>query len=236
LVDVVAPCDSRFIGRTCVFAVDLTHYTAGQYLQWSSYAPIDQVPAVLKPRRLRDLYRGVAAAWYFTESPHFHAKLLRLRGPPPYDDEYPCYFEMSYGLWRSMQIRDLPRNLDAEEVLQTNNLCTQLTDFISSDRCLGWIEAAMIINYSNEWPQLLGNAEATTALLSQQLAVFSSAWEQYNCARRTFFRDYDYVLRLTGPLWKDSDPPVRPTEFECRPLAMKLLDLGRKYESLYRTF
>ena len=133
-----------------------------------------------------------------------------------------------------MQIRNLPRNLDAEEVLRANNLCTQLTDFISSDRCLGWIEAAMIINYSSEWSELLENAEATAALLSQQPAVFSSAWEQYNCARRIFFGDYVYVLRLTGPLRKDSDPPVRPTGFECRPLAVKLLALGRKYESLYR--
>jgi hypothetical protein len=233
LVDVVAPCDYPFMARTCVFAVDLVHHTAGQYLQWSSDAPLDQVPAVLKLRRLRHLYRGITAAWYFAESPHFHAKLLRLRGPPPYDDEYSSYFEMAYGLWGSMQIIDLPRNLDAEEVLQTNNLCMQLTDFISSDRCLGWIEAAMIINYSNDWPQLLGNAEATLTLLSQQPAVFSSAWEQYNRARRTFFRDFVYVLRLTRPLWNDSDPPMRPNEFERRPLAMKLLALGRKYGSLY---
>lgn len=233
LVDVVAPYDYYPMDRTSVFAVDLVHHTAGQYLQWSSDAPLDQIPAVLKPRRLRDLYRGITAVWYFTESPHFHTKLLRLRGPPPYDDEFPCYFEMAYGLWRSMQIRDLPQNLDAEEVLQTNNLCTQLTDYISSDRCLGWIEAAMVINYSNRWPHLLRNAEVTLGLLSQQPAVFSSAWEQYNCARRTFFRDYVYVLRLTGPTWEDSEPPVRPNEFERRPLAMKLLALGRKYESLY---
>jgi hypothetical protein len=235
LVDIVAPfCDLHFKDRTSVFAVDLVHHTAAQYLQWSSDAPLEQVPAVLKLRRLRDLYRGITAVWYFTESLHFHAKLLRLRGPPPHNDEYPCYFEMAYALWRSMQITDLPRNLDAEEVLQANNLCTQLADFISSGRCLGWIEAAMIINYSNEWPQLLVNAEATLALLSQQPTIFSSAWEQYNRARRIFFEDYVYVLRLTGPLLEDSDPPAPPNEFGRRPLAMKLLALGKKYESLYR--
>ena len=43
------------------------HHTADQYIKASQDLDAAELPMVLRPRRLRKLYRGVTSIWYFTE-------------------------------------------------------------------------------------------------------------------------------------------------------------------------
>lgn len=82
---------------------------------------------------------------------------------------------------------------------------------------------------------LLENAEQGLAEVQALDRITSiPALEAYRLARLTFFTDYVYVLNLTGPvnhLPRDQIP--LPDGFQTRPLAVKLLEIGARWQYLH---
>ena len=231
MVDVFEADDSPAV-------VDFIHHTARQFIGWSSTAPSDQVPVILKPRRLRELHCGATAAWYLSQHPQAKSdchKLRQTRGTLGGLQ----YFEMAYALWGAFKLAKLPTHFDDEESIQITDLCRQLIHFLSSDQCLTWIEMAVLINYAGGYSLLLDNVEDALAASSEPLASTHSSFEAFRQARRIFFTDYAYVICQTGPdqclLGPEDERRAHdsPAGFYERPLARKLLQIGRRYSNLH---
>jgi hypothetical protein len=229
-------CDQHGAPYDCnTFAVDFFHQTIKQYLNWSTTATLTDLPQSLRPRRLAPLHRGVTAAWYLSQSHDFKDNLQQLRERPR-NGIFPNYLEMVYGLWDALKLPSLRSDLDTEEMVKAGNLCDQLTHFLTTDQCLGGIEAAIIINYAGRWSQLLGNVEEVLETESNPLSS-TRAFHRFHCARYAFMTDFIYVLVSTWP--KNDLPPesaVRvdkiPYGFYQRPLARKIMGLARHYQWL----
>ncbi|KAL6715489.1 hypothetical protein ACLMJK_006450 [Lecanora helva] len=225
------------------FEITSTHHTADQYIRESQDLPTSSLPQILKPRKLRQLYRGETAIWYFTECKSSEQSLLRYQANPLdefYGSFYDSHFEMSYGIWGALQLTSIPRDLDPEQISVANRLIQRFTNYIdpNSWHCLRWVETAIIINYAGRWRQLLGNAEQALETMETQGQIYGfPALETYRLVRLTFFRDYVYVLRATGPgeqFVLERDPT--PSGFYSRPLAVKILEIGQKWQYLHGSF
>lgn len=219
-------------------AVDFIHHTARQFVGWSSTAPSAQVPVILKPRRLRELHCGATAAWYLSQHPQAKSDCHNLRQARGALRGLQ-YFEMAYALWGAFKLAELPTRFDDEESLQITDLCSQLIHFLSSDQCLTWIEMAVLINYAGGYSLLLENVEDALAASSEPLASTHSSFEAFRQARRVFFMDYAYVICQTGPdqclsgAEDERQAHNAPVGFYERPLARKLLQIGRRYSNLH---
>ena len=183
------------------FEISAIHHTANQYIRESQNHLAIDLPSVLAPRRLRQLYRGATAVWYYTDCDASREGLdsfcTRLD-----DGEYGSYFEMVYGLWGALRLRDLPGDLTIQETKEAARMIDEMIQFIHPEtcKCLRWIESAVVINYANAWTQLWRNAEQGLALLREQIFLPDfPTLEAYRLARIVFFTDYEYVLRVTGP-------------------------------------
>jgi hypothetical protein len=217
------------------FTVDFFHQTVSQYLKWTVDANSTDLPQSLKPRRLADLYRGVTATRYLSYSDNFGENLQQLRERPR-DGMFTNYIEFTFGLWGAFKMPYLRGDLDPGEVQKAGILCDQLTYFLTSDKCLGWIEAAIIINYAGNRTQLIENVEDVLEIASEPL-VSTPAFHRFHCARQALMADYLFVLATTWP--KDSLPSQLkstaddvPHGFYQRPLARKIMALARKYQWL----
>ena len=217
------------------FAVDFFHQTAKQYLRWSLDAPVADLPLSLRPRRLASLYRGATAVRYLGHSHEFQDCLQRLREHPK-NGNIPTYLEMVHGLWDALKLTHLRWDLDGEEVAKAGTLCDQLSSFLTTDKCLGWIEAAIIINYAGRWNQLIESAEEVLEIPPDPRSS-TAAFHRFHDARRALMADFIYVLSSTWPK-KDhlhSPPgktPKMPHGFQQRPLARKLIAIARNYHWL----
>ena len=218
-------------GLECLYAASFVHFSAEQYLQWSSSAPLRMLPIVLRQRRLRRLHRGITAAWYFTHSDDFQEVLKQLR-EDPHGNGVGAYFEMAYGMGDSWHMATLPEGLEREELDQLDDLCRPLIKYIVSCDCLGWAEAAILINYAGGFMNLIENVEKALRILADKPSKDDPLpWQQYVEARRTFFVDFTYVLRTTGPGYQFMEEPLlRPEGFETREVAMGILALGQQYQ------
>lgn len=219
------------------YEITAIHHTVDQYIQESQHLPAIKLPLVLKPRRLRQLHRGATAAWFYTAC-EVSAKDLAGYRDNPYGDAYGSYFEMAYGLWGALQFTDLPTDLDTDEMTEAIALMGEMTDFVDSKTgtCLRWIESAIIINYAGKWSQLLENAERGLALMQRHHTMSRHpCLENYRLVREVFFIDYVYVLRVTGPgPYVGISNIPKAENFDKRPLAVKMLEIGRKWQYLYR--
>ena len=229
--------DQHGIPYSCtVFTVDFVHQTVRQYLQWTLNATATDIPLSLRPRRLAPLYRGVTATGYLSQSQDFKDNLQQLRERPR-SPMFTNYLEMVYGLWGALKLPSLRWDLDAEETVKAGALCDQLTWFLTTDKCLGWIEAAIIINYAGRWVRLLENVEDVLELSSDSIGSIP-AFHRFHCARQTLMADFIYVLAST---WPRSQLPLHtearidklPHGFYERPLARKIMALARKYQWLF---
>lgn len=217
------------------FDVDFFHQTVSQYLKWSVHAASTDLPQSLIPRRLGPLYRGVTAARYLSQSLEFKDNLQQLRERPR-NGMFPNYLDMVYGLWGALKLSEMRWDLDGEEVIKAGYLCDQLTQFLSTDKCLGWIEAAVIINYARQCTKLIENVENVLEIDSDALSS-TPAFHRFHCARQTFMGDYIYALAST---WPKNDLPAEtgarvgktPYGFYQRPLARKIMALVRQYQWL----
>lgn len=224
--------------------VDFIHHTARQYIEWSSTAPSARMPVILQPRRLRALHCGATAAWYLSQHPEAKADCETLKQTHGMIG-YNLYFEMVYALWGAFHLSDLSADdLDDEESIHLEELCRQLTRFLSSDQCLTWIEMAILINYAGGFPQLLENVElAIAASLREPLEGHPRprAFQVFRNARLVFFTDFAHVIRQTAPedcllaAPRDDRSSLEespPAGFDGRPLAQKIRQIGRRYSDL----
>lgn len=219
-------------GESCPFAANFVHYSAEQYIQWTSDADSRLLPRVLHRRKLRRLYRGLTAAWYFTESEDFRIVLQKLR-VDPYGNGVGAYFEMAYGMGDSWHMTSLPDDLSEDEKQEVAEVCGPLISYIDTTQCIGWAEAAILINYAGGFTNLLENVQKAVEILADKdFDNTVPAWQEYVKARRIFFTDFSYVLKITGPGYNawDRSLAVMPDGFEEREVATAILALGRRYQ------
>lgn len=131
--------------------IDHIHLSAKQYIMPASETKLpSQLPRLLKPRRLRQLFRGRTALWYFGNCMAGRANLEIYREDPCtaydawWDTPHPV---VVYGLWDAVTLAILPDGLDSEEIVMAQLLCGLLSRFLTTDDCRVWVESAIIINY-----------------------------------------------------------------------------------------
>ncbi len=226
------------IASAPLYKIEFVHHTADQYINACQDLDAAELPVVLRPRRLRKLYRGLTAIWYFTECKTSESHLYI--SPDDIGDlsTYGCYFEMSYGLRSALTLERLPSDLSGKEQAEAESMLHVLTSFISEDseQCLRWVEGGIVINYAAGWEHLQDKAEeALETVLASRHSSKLPAFDIFQATRETFHRDYVYVLQLTGPNCDDREAaPIMPEGFQNRPLALKMLNIGGRWQHLHR--
>ena len=221
-----------------LYKIEFVHHTADQYIKASRDLDAAELPIVLRPRRLRKLYQGVTAIWYFTECRASESHLYI--SPDDIGDlhAYGCFFEMTYGLYSALTMEGLPSSLEGNEQPEAESMLHVLTRFISEDseQCLRWVESGIVIHYAAGWEQLQQGAEETLeTVLAFKHSSNLPAFDVFQSTRETFYRDYVYVLHLTGPGCDHREAePTMPEGFQMRPLALKILSIGRRWQHLHR--
>ena len=220
------------------FVAEVFHQTADQYLQWCQEAISSDVPVCMQPRRLADLHRAACAAWYFGAADHFQHSLHHLRERPRSEAE-DCWLEMSCGLWAALKIDRLRRDLTSQEMDDAEELCDGLVTFLESDRCLGFVEASIILHYSGQSTLLADNVEEN--LEASGLSPGSSRQKYDFLVRLIEARDLfkaDLIFALKRFPASNSTHNVneidalKPEHFEKRPRASKIFALARRYRWL----
>ena len=217
------------------YQISPTHHTADQYIRESQKLPAVSLPLLLRPRRLRQLHRCNTSIWYFTVCEVSATHLVNLRNDPE-RGTYGSYFEMAYGLWNALHLIRLPVDLDKDEINEASTLLQDIITFISCEQCLRWVETAIIINYVGKWSKLLLNTETGLDIAKENVDLTSiSAFQTYQKARLTFLADYAYILQMTGPdrCYLES-PPIIPDGFHTRLLAVRMLEIGQKWQEVHR--
>lgn len=141
------------------FAAEFFHQTAKQYLTWVDEQAAGGIPKVLQPRKLADLYRGVSAIWYFGESIEFQEALQQLRERPR-GGSFECWLEMSSALWRCLMVEKLPMNFQTDLLCEAEALCNRISIFLTTELCLGFIEASVILGFAGQSSRLIDDIEA----------------------------------------------------------------------------
>lgn len=194
------------------FAASFVHYTAEQYLKCTSDIDSNQLPLILGRRKLRRSYRGFTAAWYFTENKAFQHILSEL-WKDPYGNGVGAYFEMAYGMGDSWHSASLLEHLDEHNRRIVEDLCCPLTRYIKTTECIGWAEAAILINYAGDFTNLLENFHKAIDIIDDRnFDKTVPSWQEYMEACRIFFEDFIQVLEVTGPGYKkwDRTTSVKP--------------------------
>ncbi|KAL5343898.1 hypothetical protein BJX70DRAFT_393317 [Aspergillus crustosus] len=223
--------------------ISFSHHTTTQFVRqtFSGDDPRLVIPPVLKAQRLKALYRAKTAIWYFEQSEEPNHLLKRITdGVSMSETNVGVYFEMAYALWGAFFLRSLPEVLDEDDEAQASTLCSDLTDFLLSGRCLKWIEMAIIINYEGGFTNLFYNAMTghTAAVESLTFADRSSltrvipSFRTFSSARKHFFADYAHAIACTGPTGTGQLPTLEGTD--RGPLANDLMRLGKTWAHLYK--
>jgi NACHT domain len=212
--------------------VEFVHHTAAQYVRGCSKQRFADLPKILQPQALKELYRGKTSVWYFERCPKSTALLEKLhRNQDNPMEDVGEYFEMAYGLWNAFFIKTLPEGLDDHQVTELSEMCDILTDFLLSGRCLKWIEMAIIINYEGSFENLFDNIIKALKASGAGTQSPMPALKKFSMARVQFFADYAYVVYRTGP--SSARNMKLPTGFMERPLALELMALGNKWSRLH---
>ena len=136
------------------YQISPAHHTADQYIKESQNLPATSLPLLLRPRRLRQLHRGDIPIWYFTACGTSATHLQNFRDDPE-RHAYDSSFEMAYGLRNALHLIGLPLDLDNDEKIEeASTLLQGLTSYISFERCLRWVETAILFNYVGKWSKL----------------------------------------------------------------------------------
>lgn len=226
--------------------VVFVHQTAAQFVRQcasrrTETGALMAVPRILKPQALKELHRANTSVWYFESCVKSTSLLEHLRVHPTIEGlNGTCgsYFEMAYGLWGAFFLEKLHEDLDEEDLEQASMLCNRLSLFLQSNKCLKWIEMAIIINYDGGFANLFENA-VRAQKASEKMLNSSNSNETYSFLRdysiitSQSFADYAYVIHATGPGSLERDVDM-PDGFEGRPMAAELLSLGQKWNHLYR--
>ena len=128
-----------------------------------------------------------------------------------------------------MHFTGLPLDLDNVEIEEALTLLQGLTSYFSSERCLRWVETAIIIDYVGKRRKSLLNVETGLDTVKEigdltglpAFGIHESAW-------MSFLADYLFALHSTGPDHKYlGGPALIPDGFHTRPLAEKILAIGQ---------
>ena len=220
------------------FMAEFFHQTADQYLGWCSEAPLLQIPSSMRPRRLAELHRGVCAAWYFGRSGHFQDALHHLKERPRSGFE-DCWLEMACGLWGAFGLRQLRRDLNVEEHDEAQDLCDSIISFLTTNKCLDFVEASMILHYSGRCSLLAENV--ASKLSDCNLTPTTSRGrpeylERYVDTCHLFKADLLYsITRFPAsgtPSPEEDIEAIKPDGFDARPRARKIFALARQYRYL----
>lgn len=220
------------------FVVEFFHQTAEQYLHWCSDAPSSQIPRTMQPRRMADLHRAACAVWYFGESQHFQHVLHHLQERPRSSFEN-GWIEMTCALWQGLSLQRLRRDLVPKELDEAHDLVDTIVSFLTTERCLGFVEASLILHYSGQCDLLARNTEATSDTSSLtptssrgRLDVLDALIEGCNL----FKADLQYGLTRFPATSQVADEEVlesmKPERFDKRTLSRKIFGLARKYRYL----
>lgn len=189
--------------------IDYIHLSARDYILSTSDAKSHtHLPRLLRLRRLRQLFRGATALWFFESSQEAPDLLQWFRSDPHnadvnwWDSPYPF---VVYGLWNSLHVPSLPDVMDDDECQMAKRICDRLTHFLTSENCMMWVEASTIINYAGCWMQLRGNCQKVLESLRRAPRSKYDFFQRYTQARWTFFRHYEHILATTGPRHNDLD-------------------------------
>lgn len=224
--------------------IDYIHFSAKQYIMSASNTQASsQRPRLLKPRRLRQLYRGRTSLWYFENS--LARRNLAVYRQSPYAACHNWWHTphpvLVYGIWDAMTLATLPDMLDKDELMTAHSLCELLIQFLTTDRCLVWVESAIIVNYSGHWPKLLENAlKVLEALSSSPISVYEF-FERYSQARWDFFWHFCHVLAATTPKDMFVENPIFQRGFSSSrfpmssvplPVYKQISAIGKQYQYL----
>jgi nucleoside-triphosphatase THEP1 len=117
------------------FEVDFVHHTAAQFVRQCSQEGALEVPKILKPQRMKELYRGNTSVWFFQQCPRATGLLKVLHDLPSqrrYAGGRGEYFEMAYGLWDAFFLQTLPELLDSYEINEVSRLCETMANFLGT--------------------------------------------------------------------------------------------------------
>ena len=66
---------------------------------------------------------------------------------------------MACGLWHALGLRQLRRDLGAEEADEAEDLCDSIISFLTTHKCLDFVEASIILHYSGQCSLLAENVK-----------------------------------------------------------------------------
>ena len=146
---------------------------------------------------------------------------------------------MSCGFWGALKIDRLRRDLANQEVDDAEDLCDTLITFLDSERCLGFVEASIILYYSGQSTLVADNVEED--LEASSLSLVSSRQKhdfllQLIEVRDLFKADLAFALKRfpasSSTLGVNEIDALKPELFEKRPRARKIFALARRYRWL----
>ncbi|GIK05275.1 hypothetical protein Aspvir_009379 [Aspergillus viridinutans] len=203
------------------YEVAAVHQSFYQYLSRGSLWTKSDL--LLQPPRARKLSRGVAAVWYFTECPESQQHLDELKSAssaPISFYKFESHFPFHYALLQALNCTEVCSDEDAydTEFSEEDMMVRQLTEFLTSGKCLRWFEIATMINFSGNFSELLDNVLGALAELCDKLSkdcCESPALAAFNEHRVAFFKNWKYVLLKTTPWDPDSRKPnmIEPSGF-----------------------
>jgi hypothetical protein len=156
----------------------------------------------------------------------------------PHSGRFACYFEMACGLWGCLKQKSLRHDLALEEVHEVGEMCNALTWFLTTDKCMGFVEASIILHFSQRSTVLLDNIEeALNNSRSEEYQGTLTTFSKFRESRQTFLADLAYIL---VSVWPKKDLPeywalkygMRPEGFDDHSMAKRLLRLAESYKWL----
>ena len=145
---------------------------------------------------------------------------------------------MACGLWGCLKQKSLRHDLAPEEIHEAEEMCNVLAWFLTTDNCMEFVEASIILHFSQRSTVLFDNTEeALNNARSEGYQGTVTAFSKFREGRQTFLADLAYIL---VSVWPKKDLPeywtlsygVRPEGFDDRSLAKRLLRLAESYEWL----
>ncbi|KAF7122048.1 hypothetical protein CNMCM5793_000003 [Aspergillus hiratsukae] len=201
--------------------------------------------ALLRPLWSKKLSRGIAAVWYFTECPESkqHLDDLRSASSAPinfyrFESHFPFHYALLQAFACSRFCSD-ESSSNAERRSEEGMMAQLLIEFISPGKCLRWFEISTIINYSENFSELLHNVLYVLEALEDdhfrhqnfEYHRNSAALAALNEQRVPFFKSWKYVLLKTTP-WdpnsKKKPNVIEPPGFSEDPICQKMMEIATR--------
>ncbi|RHZ55535.1 uncharacterized protein CDV56_101100 [Aspergillus thermomutatus] len=181
------------------YEVAAVHQTFYRYLSTTSFGTDSHVSP--QPLRTRKLSRGIAAVWYFTECAESKQHLDELRSAssaPISFYRFESHFPFHYALLQALKSTHFCSDERAynTEPSEEDMMVQQLTEFLTSGKCLRWFEISTMINFSGNFSALLNNVLGVLAELSDDPSrnrSNSPALAAFNEQRVAFFKNWKAI-------------------------------------------